>query len=475
MLLYYGLIILAVGVAAQISLAVIQGLTSPLRSIPGPFWARFTRLWYFFRVAQGGFEKDNIALHRRYGPIVRIAPNMYSIDIPGAPVKQIYGINSKMPKSEWYEGWKHPSPDRWTLFPDRNTKRHGETRRRFQGLYSMSSLVSYESYVDSCTDILEQRLREFAHSGSTVDMMRWLQCYAFDVIGEITYSRRFGFLDAGKDVAGLLEALSKNMAYSTLVGIYPRLHKFLFAIMSWLSVGGAAGRAYLMKFVDERLSQRKTERKQDAVKPVFTPDENAPQDFTEKLLVQNEQDPTKVTAYHVFMMGLSNIIAGSDTTAISLAAIMYHLIRTPAAMAKLRGEIDAFAADGQFGNGHLSFQSSRDMPYLQAVIKEALRLHAATGLPLWRDVADGGMEIGGVYFPEGTTVGLNTWCAHYNEKVFGFDAGEFRPERWLEAEADADGRRLEEMNAYYLPVSFALTLECLTNENWTRLLIISGW
>ena len=317
----------------------------------------------------------------------------------------------------------------------------------------MSSLVTYESYVDSCTDILEQRLREFASNGDTVDMMKWLQCYAFDVIGDITYSRRFGFLDAGKDVAGLMEALSKSMPYSTLVGIYPGLHRFLFAIMSWLSVGGAAGRAYLMKFVDERLNQRRMERKQDAEKPVFKTDENAPQDFVDKLLVQNEEDPTKVTAYHVFMMGLSNIIAGSDTTAISLAAIMYYLVKTPAAMAKLREEVDQSATDGKFSTGHLSFQDSRDMPYLQAVMKEALRLHAATGLPLWRDVVEGGLEMNGVYFPEGTTVGLNTWCAHYNEQVFGPDASEFKPERWLEAEAEKDTQRLDEMNAYYLPVS----------------------
>ena len=453
MLLYYGLVVLAAGLAFRVFFTVFQAITSPLRSIPGPFWARFTRLWYFARVANGSFEKDNIALHRRYGPIVRIAPNMYSFDMPGAPVKQVYGIGSKMPKSEWYEGWKHPSPDRWTLFPDRNIKRHAETRRRFQGLYSMSSLVTYESYVDSCTDILEQRLREFASNGDTVDMMKWLQCYAFDVIGDITYSRRFGFLDAGKDVAGLMEALSKSMPYSTLVGIYPGLHRFLFAIMSWLSVGGAAGRAYLMKFVDERLNQRRMERKQDAEKPVFKTDENAPQDFVDKLLVQNEEDPTKVTAYHVFMMGLSNIIAGSDTTAISLAAIMYYLVKTPAAMAKLREEVDQSATDGKFSTGHLSFQDSRDMPYLQAVMKEALRLHAATGLPLWRDVVEGGLEMNGVYFPEGTTVGLNTWCAHYNEQVFGPDASEFKPERWLEAEAEKDTQRLDEMNAYYLPVS----------------------
>lgn len=101
-----------------------QYLSNPLRAIPGPFWTRFTKLWYFNKVRRGHFEKDNIRLHQTYGPVVRIAPNHYSINDINA-LKTIYGTGSKFPKSDWYEAWKHPDPDRWTLFPDRNIKRHG--------------------------------------------------------------------------------------------------------------------------------------------------------------------------------------------------------------------------------------------------------------------------------------------------------------------------------------------------------------
>ena len=160
--------------AARIILFLIQAFTSPLRAVPGPFSSRFSRLWYFRRVERGRFEHDNIALHRKYGPIVRIAPDMYSLDAPDV-VKPVYGIGTKFAKSDWYEGWKHPSPDRWTLFPDRDTKRHAETRKRFQGLYSMSSLVSYEGYVDDCARIFSQRMTEFAERRQVIDMGHWFQ------------------------------------------------------------------------------------------------------------------------------------------------------------------------------------------------------------------------------------------------------------------------------------------------------------
>ncbi len=46
---------------------VITVLRDPLRTVPGPFFARFTRLWYLRKVWRGDFEKTNIALHKKYG------------------------------------------------------------------------------------------------------------------------------------------------------------------------------------------------------------------------------------------------------------------------------------------------------------------------------------------------------------------------------------------------------------------------
>lgn len=101
-----------------------RALASPLRTTPGPFWARFTNLWYFDRVRKAHFQHDNIHLHQKYGPVVRVGPGHYSISDPAA-VKTVYGTGTKFTKAAWYEGWKHPSPDNWTLFPDRNVRRHG--------------------------------------------------------------------------------------------------------------------------------------------------------------------------------------------------------------------------------------------------------------------------------------------------------------------------------------------------------------
>ncbi|KAL4967564.1 cytochrome P450 [Aspergillus stella-maris] len=428
-----------------LSLTYLTYKTRSLRSIPGPFWTRFTRLWYFRRLWNGHFEDENIKLHDKYGPIVRISPNHYSVS-DRAALKTIYGTGTKFAKAAWYEGWKHPDSQRWTLFPDRDFKRHGETRKRFSSLYSMSSLVHYEEFVDSCADIFSERLREFAERGTKFNLGEWFQFYAFDVIGEITYGQRFGFLDRGHDIDGTIGALQNLMAYSSLIGIYHEWHPRLFGPLSQFSWSGAGGRAYLMRYVQDKIAQHSAQEKS---KSDVEHGALKTQTFLEKMILARDKDPEKVTDYHVFMMGLSNVIAGSDTTAISLSSIMYHLIHNPCVLQKLRAELDEFTAQGKVSEP-LTFKESQEMPYFQAVMKEALRMHSATGLPLWRDVPAGGAEISGHFFPEGTVVGVNSWVSHYDETVFE-NARSFRPERWIEGEADPDPSRLKVMNETYMP------------------------
>lgn len=86
-------VLVLVFVAAVGSYALVQILLDPLRNVPGPVLARFTRFWYFFEVYKGSFEVSNVELHKKYGPVVRIAPQEYSIDDVEA-AKVIYGLGS---------------------------------------------------------------------------------------------------------------------------------------------------------------------------------------------------------------------------------------------------------------------------------------------------------------------------------------------------------------------------------------------
>lgn len=275
----------------------------------------------------------------------------------------------------------------------------------------MTSLVSYETFVDECADVFSQRLQEMADTGESINMGHWFQCYAFDVIACITYGSRFGFLDRGDDIRGMMSDLHAVLRYSTLVGIVSWLHSWIFYPASRLQLFGAKGRVTTMDFVKRRMAIRDGERQlKEPVDKTKAQAEGVTRDFLDRLLDQHEENPEKTTMYHVFLVGLANINAGSDTTATSLSGILYHLLKNPRVLAKLRAEIGGFTARGEL-SAHPTFKETQRMPYLDAVVKEALRLHSAVGLPLWRVVPEGGVEIAGKYLPTGTNVGINAWVA----------------------------------------------------------------
>ena len=128
--------------------------------------------------------------------------------------------------------------------------------------------------------------------------------------------------------------------------------------------------------------------------------------FLFKLLRLHANDPDKVTMTDVFLTCMTNIEAGSDPMGISPSAVLYYLCKNPNAMRKLREEIDDLAEKGEISD-LVTFAQAQKMPYLQAVLKETLRMHPATGLPLGRVVPEGGAVIAGKMFPAGVCVLLH--------------------------------------------------------------------
>lgn len=97
-------------------------------------------------------------------------------------------------------------------------------------------------------------------------------------------------------------------------------------------------------------------------------------------------------------------------------------------------ELDEKARAGHFKdnrNGLVTWTESQDLPYLDACINEAFRIHPAPGLPFERVVPPEGIEISGNFIKGGTIVGCNAWVIHRRTEVFGDDIESYKPERWL--------------------------------------------
>ncbi|KAF2473714.1 cytochrome P450 [Lindgomyces ingoldianus] len=397
-----------------ITLLILQ--LDPLRGIPGPFYARWTPLWMIYHSRKGDMHQKMIELHKAHGKLVRTGPNEVSISDPGA-VKIIYGAGSKFRKSNWYSVWQ--GHRKFDLFPERNELVHRAQRRLVSGIYSMDRLKRLEPYVDKALIVLFSKLSELG--AKSINMGLWAQLFAFDVIGEVTFSKLFGFMDAGRDDGsfGQIDAALRSAAW---IGQVPWLywaHDTLSPFIgNWLGIGARHGS--LRAFAANEINRRKL-RGSDH------------HDILEMLMNVNREKPDELDDTAVLSMATSNIFAGSDTTAISIGALLYYLCKNPECKEKVLKEATEMMKQSRMDD-IVPLAIANKMPYLQACIYEALRCHPAVGMSLPRVVPQAGIEVDGQYIPAGTIIGTNPWVIHRNQEVFGEDADSFRPERWLESD-----------------------------------------
>ncbi len=131
------------------------------------------------------------------------------------------------------------------------------------------------------------------------------------------------------------------------------------------------------------------------------------------------------------------LVAGSDTTSTSIRSIMLYILTHPRVYFKLQAEVDAAVASGRVPAVPeiVPDVEARSLLYLQACIKEGLRVHPPTAALFPKRVPDGGdtVVVDGrpVFLPGGTNVSYARYAVLRNKQVYGEDADEFYPERWL--------------------------------------------
>jgi cytochrome P450 len=129
----------------------------------------------------------------------------------------------------------------------------------------------------------------------------------------------------------------------------------------------------------------------------------------------------------------SGIIAGSDSTATTMRAVFYYLMKNPPTLSKAVAEVQEADKKGLLSTPLLYNEAVSHLPYICAAIKEAMRLFPSFATRLRRVAPAQGLELAGYHVPGGCWVGINPWVVQRDKVIFGYDADSFRPERWLES------------------------------------------
>ncbi|KAK5046898.1 hypothetical protein LTR84_007252 [Exophiala bonariae] len=440
--------ILSLGVAVVILsftlLSIKTGYKKELRQIPGPFFARFSGLYRLSLVLTGRAPLEYRRVHQEYGSIVRVGPNHVSISDP-VVIPQIYGIGADYKKTHFYNVFIPYYKDRpmQSLFATSDTEYHKALKRPVAQLFSMTNMKHYEIYINECTKIFMDIMQEL--QDQPIDLGMWLQFYAFDVIASVTFQRRFGFMENRTDVDNMIGRLSSALQYGKVIGQFPGLHPWLIGNKRLLNTIEAVGirlpdpLVQFVKITEDEIERYDRQAKIQGMERT---------DFLAQLRTKDAQSGQ--ISYRDMVNHLSNnILAGSDTTAISLRACFYYLMKTPRAYEALVAEIDGADSRGLLSS-FVTYDECLRLPYLQAVMKEAMRMHPGVAFPLERYVPRGGATLCGVWLPEGTTVSVNAAVIHMDKVVYGKDADQFRPERWI----DASPERLKMMERSFLAFGY---------------------
>ncbi|KAL4802468.1 cytochrome P450 [Aspergillus unguis] len=395
----------------------------PRATVPGPKWAKVTGLWRSSRYIAGKWHEDILALHDTYGPVVRIAPNEVSV-VGAAPMKQIYGHGTSSKKSDWYHTWHTPGVNP-PFFAETDRKLHSLKRRRVSAAYSMTAILRYEPYIQACMDLCLSKLRAECEAGNVVDISEWTQALVFDVVGELAYGEQLGHLRAGAaDVADVRVSIASSFWIAANLGHFWGQTRLIFdpvlgKIMK--SLGVSNGVVDFIDWTKERIANRKA-----------NPDKVERSDMLAYFLSMKGLDGSgEASSAEILVEALNIVMAGADTTSAGMRASLYFIGTSPVVYQKLQAAVDEYY-EAQGLHLAINYKQTQEIPYLQAVITEALRLSPPINFQLLRDSPAGGITIDKYYIPPGCRIGMSAAAQNRDPDVYGCDRNAFRPERWLE-------------------------------------------
>ncbi|KAL2751877.1 hypothetical protein ACRALDRAFT_2045118 [Sodiomyces alcalophilus JCM 7366] len=417
----------------QLALAgILAVLTLSLRlSRPrDPWYTRWTDIVLRYNIFYGQRGQYVHQLHEKYGPVVRIGPNQVDINDINA-FKTIYSTREVFVKSEWYRVLTgHAVND--SLFATTDPDVHRRLRRLLSAPLSEAALASSHDLFQRKAKMAVRRMREAMDEKGVADVYMWWMFMATDIIGELTFGKSFDMLaKSERDQYAIdVQGISHTTAVYTTFAPLDRLFRFLPIPLMQRAYRAIQNLGF---HAAESVARYKSLTREDDPEKVYHDDTPSDAEYQPKLFEKvfaAEKEGT-MSAKEIRENAQGYIVAGTDTTAVTLTYLVWAVCRAPARVRKaLLDEMAAMAGDDD--DYEPSLEDLKGAKYLNCVVDEALRLYGAaqTGLP--KVVPRGGAVLAGYALDAGTTVEAQSYSLHRDERVFA-DPDTFEPGRWEDA------------------------------------------
>ncbi|KAL4558551.1 hypothetical protein LXL04_036752 [Taraxacum kok-saghyz] len=280
------------------------------------------------------------------------------------------------------------------------------------------------------------------NGGSLVDMTKWFEHLTFNIIVRMLAGKRFS--DGGNDEdLQVKEAIKKGLYLS---GVF--VVSDLIPNLEWMDIGGHVKAmkeaskeldGVLGKWLDEHV-----EKKNDYDGDI---DIDKDSDFMDVMLSNLSKDAemyghgrdTIIKATTLIL-----ILTGSESTSETLTWALSLLLNNPDLLKHAQNELDINVGKTKW----MEESDIKNLPYLQSIVKETLRLYPPGPLAGPREAIDD-CYIGGYHIPKGTRLIVNVWKLHRDPEVWS-DPEVFRPGRFLDEHSNVG---YQGQNFEYIPFS----------------------
>jgi cytochrome P450 len=297
-------------------------------------------------------------LHRQYGDVVRIAPDEVSFARVDA-YNDIYSNTTgspAFPKSKLWHGSQPGKP--MSVLNALDPRVHARFRKAMDSAFTEKALRQQEPIVQKHVSLFIAQLDELTskkQDGAVVNVVQWFAFVAFDLVGELGFGEPFGCLETLEIhpwIALIFNSI-RAATYMASLCYYPSLR--------WL----------LSRCIPKSVMQKQKEHWQLAVDKVN--DRLSQKQEKADLISMIKRDDDGVKGLKLSELHATSsllIVAGSETTVSVLSGTVNYLVKNPNKLAALTDEVRSSCKR----ENEISLSALKDLPYLEAVIKEGLRL-----------------------------------------------------------------------------------------------------
>ncbi|KFA77850.1 hypothetical protein S40288_09765 [Stachybotrys chartarum IBT 40288] len=397
-----------------------------LSHVPGPFWASVSQVWMAREALKGSQPESLKAANAKYGPLIRVGPNDV-VTGDHEVLRRIHAVRSSYDRGPWYDSMRFDG-ERDSIVSVRGAA-HGILRYKMSQGYAGKDNSSIEetinAHVANLIRLVETKYITTSEDYRPVDFAEKFQFFTLDVISDLSFSNPFGYLEKDADLHDYIKITRQYIPTMVIFANIPVLARLM---QSRLFKGlmpkdtDPVGFGALMGIVKRVVANR------------FTPSKGVHLDMLGSFIRHG------LTQQECSSEAFVQILAGSDTSATTMRVVLLHLLSNPPMYHKLQKEIDDGIAAGAISSP-ITNAEAREMPYLQAIIKEGLRIKPSASGTFFKAVPPGGDTIDGKFLPEGTQVGSSSFAIHHSKETYGDDAETFNPDRWLVSDRETLFRR----------------------------------